>query len=343
MRSGDSSFWRLALKIVCCLGLTLLILMPAAAQEPAPPADQEEETGEEPQEKVTEEITVTARCARRRSRTCRSRWRRRARSSCASAAPNHRGHRATTSGLHRAEPRPRPEPGRDARRLRRPDRARPAGRQGAGRRLPRRIGISLSLFTPDLDLFDTVARRGAARPAGHPLRLRLALRHGALHHQPARARRARDRSASSSVNSISGGELRRQRQGRRSTCRSATPRRCASPPTTTSFGGYIDARAAGAASRRTSTTATAPAPALALRIEPNDSCHHHAARGLPASGHGRLEPRRRLQHPRQPVHHHAAGGARWASASSSPSSRSSSPTSSCSPTSTSSSTSAIWR
>ena len=35
---------------------------------------------------------------------------------------------------------PRPEPGRHARRLRRPDRARPAGRQGAGGRLPRRLG-----------------------------------------------------------------------------------------------------------------------------------------------------------------------------------------------------------
>ena len=64
--SGGSSFWRLALKIVCCLGLTILILIPpalvrpAAAQEPAPPADQVEETEEEPQERVTEEITVTA-------------------------------------------------------------------------------------------------------------------------------------------------------------------------------------------------------------------------------------------------------------------------------------------
>jgi iron complex outermembrane receptor protein len=66
MRSGGSSLWRLALKIVCCLGLTSLILVPpalvqpAAAQEPAPPADQVKETVEEPQERVTEEITVTA-------------------------------------------------------------------------------------------------------------------------------------------------------------------------------------------------------------------------------------------------------------------------------------------
>ena len=40
-------------------------------------------------------------------------------------------------------------------------------------------------------------RRGAARTAGHAVRLRLALRHRALHHQPAGARRARKRSASS--------------------------------------------------------------------------------------------------------------------------------------------------
>ena len=51
--------------------------------------------------------------------------------------------------------------------------------------------ISLSLFTPGHRPVRHVARRGAARPAGHAVRLRLALRHGALHHQPARARRAR--------------------------------------------------------------------------------------------------------------------------------------------------------
>ncbi|HEX6900596.1 MAG TPA: TonB-dependent receptor [Thermoanaerobaculia bacterium] len=66
MRSGGSSFWRLVLKVVCCLGLAILILIPpawvrpAAAQEPAPPADQTEEPEEKPQERVTEEITVTA-------------------------------------------------------------------------------------------------------------------------------------------------------------------------------------------------------------------------------------------------------------------------------------------
>ena len=49
--------------------------------------------------------------------------------------------------------------------------------------------ISLSLFTPDLDLFDIEPRRSAARSAGDAVRLRLAVGHGPLHHQPARAGR----------------------------------------------------------------------------------------------------------------------------------------------------------
>ncbi|HEV2853566.1 MAG TPA: TonB-dependent receptor [Thermoanaerobaculia bacterium] len=75
MRSSDSSFWRFARKVVGCFGLAILALTPlrpAAAQEPAPPADQQADqqpgqtTGqpaepeEKPTEKVTEEITVTA-------------------------------------------------------------------------------------------------------------------------------------------------------------------------------------------------------------------------------------------------------------------------------------------
>lgn len=65
MTSSDSSFWRLARKAVGCFGLAILALLlaiparPLAAQEPDKPADQATEP-EEPQEKVTEEITVTA-------------------------------------------------------------------------------------------------------------------------------------------------------------------------------------------------------------------------------------------------------------------------------------------
>jgi iron complex outermembrane receptor protein len=64
MRSSDKSFLRLARKVVGSLGLTLLVAVPAlparAAQEPPPPADQAEQKESPPPEKVTEEITVTA-------------------------------------------------------------------------------------------------------------------------------------------------------------------------------------------------------------------------------------------------------------------------------------------
>ncbi len=67
MRNSDSSFWRLAWKVAGCCGLAILALIPlrpAAAQEPTPPADQQDDQQakpeESPTEKVTEEITVTA-------------------------------------------------------------------------------------------------------------------------------------------------------------------------------------------------------------------------------------------------------------------------------------------
>jgi iron complex outermembrane recepter protein len=76
MRSGDWSAWRLGRKAVCCFGLTLLALilpslaLPAVAQEPAKPADKtadkkaDKDKTAKPEEgpagKVTEEITVTA-------------------------------------------------------------------------------------------------------------------------------------------------------------------------------------------------------------------------------------------------------------------------------------------
>jgi outer membrane receptor protein involved in Fe transport len=66
MRSSDSSAWRLGRKAVGYFGLTLLALvppllaLPAAAQEPAKPADQQAKPEEGPEGRVTEEITVTA-------------------------------------------------------------------------------------------------------------------------------------------------------------------------------------------------------------------------------------------------------------------------------------------
>ena len=65
--------------------------------------------------------------------------------------------------VQRAEPGPRPEPGRHARRLLRPDRARPAGRQGAGGRLPRRVGdLALAVHAGHRPVRRD-PRRGAAR------------------------------------------------------------------------------------------------------------------------------------------------------------------------------------
>jgi iron complex outermembrane receptor protein len=71
MRSSDLSFLRLARRwltrrLAGCFGVAFLALVPvfparpAAAQEPTPPADQADQQKENPQEKVTEEITVTA-------------------------------------------------------------------------------------------------------------------------------------------------------------------------------------------------------------------------------------------------------------------------------------------
>ena len=51
--------------------------------------------------------------------------------------------------------------------------------------------VSLSLFTPDLDLFDLNRVETLRGPAGHAVRLRVVDGHGPLHHQPAPARPVR--------------------------------------------------------------------------------------------------------------------------------------------------------
>jgi iron complex outermembrane receptor protein len=66
MRNSDLSVLRLGRKAACLLGLAFLALVPAlpvrpaVAQEPPPPADQADQDQDQPTEKVTEEITVTA-------------------------------------------------------------------------------------------------------------------------------------------------------------------------------------------------------------------------------------------------------------------------------------------
>ena len=102
-----------------------------------------------------------------------------------------RGYQPQRRRPHRPEPRARPEPGFDPRRVGRPDRPRPAGRQGAGRRLSRRKRDLAVAVHARLRPVRPQPRRDAARSAGHVVRLRLGRRHDPLHHQPAQARTCR--------------------------------------------------------------------------------------------------------------------------------------------------------
>ena len=65
---------------------------------------------------------------------------------------------------------------------RRPGRARPAGRQGVGRRLSRRVADLRGAVHARPRPVRSRALRSAARTAGHAVRRRLDLRHAALHH-----------------------------------------------------------------------------------------------------------------------------------------------------------------
>ena len=273
--------------------------------------------------------------ARRTSRTCPSPWRRPPKRICATRAPSTiEDVAAERRRLHRPEPRPRPEPGRHARRLRRPDRARPAGRQGAGGRLPRRVRGSRSRSSRPTSTSSTCrASRccaGRRAPSSAPARC------------PARC--ATSPTSRSSACSESVGELTAQHdQRRRASGGNAkvavnvplgdTPRPCGSPRYYTQLRRLHRRRAARtSASTRTSTTATAPAARVAFRLQPNDSLTitpRLLYQKVDMDGWNRD---RRLQHPGQSVHHHAARRGPWASASSSPRSRSRSPTSSCSAT-----------
>ncbi len=318
MMISDSSFWRFACKAVSCFGLAILTLTflarPATAQEPAPPADQQagqpadpQDQPEEPAEKVTEEITVTATLREEKVQDVPFSVAAPTRRGAAQAGRRfHRRDRADHPGLHRPEPRPRPEPGRHPRRLLGPDRPRPAGRQGAGRRLSRRLRhLALALHAGHRPLRH-VARRGAARTAGHPVRRRLGLGHDALHHQPAPARRARDRGRADRQHpDRRRGRRQRQGGGQRAARRQDRPalhrllqqlrrvhrRRAARP------------EHQGRRQQRRPRRRPPRAPDAAER--PADD---HPADPLPEGGNGRLEPRGRLQHPRQSLHHHPAGG-----------------------------------
>ena len=99
-----------------------------------------------------------------------------------------RGHQPQRRRPRRPEPRAGPEPGVGPRRVGRPDRPRPAGREGAGRRLPRRIRHFAVAVHARPRPVRPEPRRDAARPAGHAVRIGQRRRHDPLHHQPAEAR-----------------------------------------------------------------------------------------------------------------------------------------------------------
>ena len=298
-----------------------------AAAKPA------EDATEEPAETLTEEITVTARL-REESAAGGSVLDRRAdrRGAARPRGRRPRGRRRQRSGLHRPEPRPRPEPGGHARRLRRPDRARPARRQGAGRHLPRRLGDLALALHPRHRPLRHVARRGAARTAGHALRTRA--------RSPAPCATSPTSRSSAAPTAIAELDVQLDHDG--------------------GIGGSVKAPGQRAARRHRGD---------ARRRLLHQLRRLHRRRAARSRGERRRQRRRALRRPPglplhsptrtssitprllyqevdmngwnridafnilgQPVHHHAAGGRPRTSASSSPSSTSRSPTSSCSPT-----------
>ena len=111
------------------------------------------------------------------------------------ARPGHqqpRGHRGQRGRLQRPEPGSRPEHGGDPRRVLGSDRPRPTRRQGAGGRLPGRVGhLALAVY-PGHGPLRPESRRGAEGSPGNPVRLGFRGRHRPLHQQPAPAGGDRD-------------------------------------------------------------------------------------------------------------------------------------------------------
>ena len=217
-----------------------------------------------------------------------------------------RGHRGERRRTDRAEPRARSEPGGDPRRIGRADRARSAGREGTGRRLPRRVGrLAVALHAGSRSV-RRQPRGSAARSAGDAVRLGLADRHRALHHQPAGEERHEGlRGVRSEVRQRRGRGRRREgrvqrtarHEGRRARGRVSRPHR------------GIHRR--GAARRRRPRGRQRRVPDRFPRRRQAGAERprlDHAARGLPAGGDEWMEPRRRVQHRRESLHDHAAGG-----------------------------------
>ena len=218
----------------------------------------------------------------------------------------HRGRGRQRRRVLRAEPGARPEPGRDAGRLRRPDRARPAGRQGAGGGLPGRVGRLAVAVHAGRRPVRRVARRGAARPPGDLVRLRLAVGDGPLHHQPARDRREAV---------VRRGRRLHDPRGQPGRQRQAGPQRAPGRPVGAARGGVLQPagrlhrRGAARPQREEGRQHRLPDRRPGRDQDRSErSPDRHPPVRLPEGEDGRLEPDRRLQHPGQPVHDDAPEG-----------------------------------
>ena len=218
----------------------------------------------------------------------------------------HRGRLGERRRLLGPEPRSRPEPDRDAGRIGGPDRARSAGCQGTGRRLSRRVGHLAVAVHAGPRPVRHVSHRGVARPAGNAVRVGIAVGHGALHHEPAGARRHRGgwRARLQLARRRRAGQQRQVRRQRAARARRGGPRH------RVQHRGRRLHRCRAAGPARQGKRRQRPAhgrPRGAARATERALRLHPAAR-LPGRGDGRLEPDRRVQHPGQSVHHHAARG-----------------------------------
>ena len=186
-----------------------------------------------------------------------------------SGAEHDRGSVAQRRRPHHPESRAGPEPGLDPRRLRRPDRPRPAGRQGAGRRLSRRIGdLAVAVHRPTSTCStSTASRRCAARRAPCSAPARSAARSATSPTSPSSTRF--EGSVEANLNVLAGGDFGGHLKGAVNVPLGDTARRCARSAITPNMAASSTPAARAAASTRTSMTAAAPAAASRVLLEPS--------------------------------------------------------------------------